>query len=133
MAELSSASPGLILAIYLDLILLDAETGQVVFAEEGLLLAQLPISTLFLALLPPRPSNLLPFSYSADGNTLLIGPSNDKLAFDLRTRTPIKLGGNLKNDVDGTYAFLGNDRIAAINGLDPPHTTASLASPMAAS
>ena len=60
------------------------------------------------------PQEMLPLTFSADGNTLLIGPENAKLAFDLRTRTQIKIGGDLKNKVTGAYAFLGNDRIAGI-------------------
>lgn len=42
---------------------------------------------------------------SQDGNYLIIGDFDGKLAFDLRTRTPIKLGGDFDRDVVGTYAF----------------------------
>jgi len=105
------------LSYYLDLSLLDAETGQVVFQKKDFYFWLYNYFSLLLAF-NRSPHNLLPFSYSADGNTLLIGPSTAKLAFDLRTRTPIKLEGNLKSSIDGTYAFLGNDRIAGINGHD---------------
>jgi WD40 repeat protein len=98
----------------LDLTLLDAETGQVVLQKKNFF-QPTPYFALLLAY-NRLPRNLLPLSYSADGNILLIGPSDAKLAFDLRTRTPIKLGGNLQSDIDGAYAFLGNDKIAGVNG-----------------
>jgi WD40 repeat protein len=103
----------------LDLSLLEAETGQVILLKKGFVQP----SAYFIVLLAMNhsPRDFLPLSYSADGNTLLIGPSFDKLAFDLRTRTPIKFAGNLKEDIDGTYAFLGNDRIAAVNAHNPPN------------
>jgi WD40 repeat protein len=61
------------------------------------------------------PSDLLWSSFSGDGNYLLIGPGSDKIAFDLRTRTPIKLGDALKSQVTGPFAFLGSDRVAGEN------------------
>ena len=103
----------------LDLSLLDAETGQVVLQKKNFFQPSIYFA-MFLAY-NRAPRNLLPLSYSADGNTLLIGPSDAKLAFDLRTRPPIKLGGNLKDEIDGTYTFLGNDRIAGVNSRDPGH------------
>ena len=42
---------------------------------------------------------------SQDGNYLVIGVDSGKLAFDLRTRTPIKLGGDFDHDVSGAFAF----------------------------
>ena len=61
------------------------------------------------------PSDLIPSSFSRDGNVLLIGPSSDKLAFDLRTRQPISIGGGLKAGIDGPYAFLGDDKIVGVS------------------
>jgi WD40 repeat protein len=57
----------------------------------------------------------VPSSISSDGNLLLIGPSTSKLAFDLRTRTPIKIGGPLKSDIDMVYAFQGNEKVLGVN------------------
>ena len=42
---------------------------------------------------------------SQDGNYLIIGVDDGKLAFDLRTRTQIKLGGDFNHDVSGAFAF----------------------------
>ncbi len=42
---------------------------------------------------------------SQDGNYLVIGVDTGKLAFDLRTRTPIKLGGDFDHYVSGAFAF----------------------------
>jgi hypothetical protein len=58
-------------------------------------------------------------SFSADGNFLLIGPADAKIAFDLRTRTPIKIGGDLKNKVTGAYAFIGNNLVVGVNNMNP--------------
>ncbi len=42
---------------------------------------------------------------SQDGNYLIIGVDDGKLAFDLRTRTQVKLGGDFNHDVSGAFAF----------------------------
>ena len=56
---------------------------------------------------------------SADGNTLLIGPGGPRLAFDLRARVPIKIGGGLKNDeFSSAMAFLGNDKVFTVSPVD---------------
>jgi WD40 repeat protein len=58
-------------------------------------------------------------SYSEDGNVLLFGGGDAKLAFDLKQRTAIKTGGSLKGSITGDYAFVGNDRLAGINRFEP--------------
>jgi WD40 repeat protein len=104
----------------LNLSLLEAESGQVIFEKKPFFQP-----TLFYAIMVTMnrsmgiPREMLPLSFSADGNTLVVGPDDSKLAFDLRTRTPIKIGGDLKNRVSGAYAFLGNDKLAGINLQDP--------------
>lgn len=57
---------------------------------------------------------MIPSSFSADGNYLLMGPADRKIALDLRTRTQVKIGGALAR-VNGPYAFLGSDRVAGEN------------------
>ena len=100
----------------INLALLDAESGQVLFEKKPFFQ---PTFLFALMIVYNRlPQEMLPLTFSADGNTLLIGPENAKLAFDLRTRTQIKIGGDLKNKVTGAYAFLGNDRIAGIDRED---------------
>jgi WD40 repeat protein len=44
-------------------------------------------------------------SISQDGNYFIIGGDVVKLAFDLRSRTPVKLGGDFVHDVSGAFAF----------------------------
>ena len=105
----------------LDLSLLEAETGQLILQKKGFFQPGAYANFMMLSVMNYSPRNFLPLSYSADGNTLLIGLSYAKLAFDLRTRTPIKFAGNLKEDIDGTYAFLGNDRIAAVEARTAPN------------
>lgn len=53
---------------------------------------------------------------SQDGNFLVIGGGSGtgKQAFDLRTRTPVKLGGEFNRDISGVFAFDGQ----AIAGED---------------
>ena len=103
----------------LNLALLDAESGQVLFEKKNFFVPNFFFSLMLnINRSMGLPREMLPFSFSADGNTLVIGPEDLKLAFDLRTRTPIKIGGELKNKIIGEYAFLGNDRIAVINRED---------------
>ena len=64
-------------------------------------------------------AEVLPARFSADGNYLLLGPRGSKLAIDLRTRTPVMIGGGLRDSVTGDYAFLGNDKVAVVNTFDP--------------
>ena len=80
------------------LTLLDSDTGATLWTKKDFFQP-----TWFIALLMSYSHNAestaawLSSSFSADGNTLLIGPGDAKLAFDLRTRTPIKVIGDLKN------------------------------------
>jgi hypothetical protein len=54
-------------------------------------------------------------SYSADGNTLLFAGGDALIAFDLRSRSVIKMGIGMRDTITGGYAFIGNDRVAAVN------------------
>jgi WD40 repeat protein len=99
-----------------DLNMLDSATGDVLFQKKTFFE---PSYGFFMELMATRmlglPSDLIPSSFSRDGNVLLIGPSSDKLAFDLRTRQPISIGGGLKAGIDGPYAFLGDDKIVGVS------------------
>ena len=104
---------------HFNLALLDSSTGETVWEKKDFF-----EPTYFFALLflishgNDSTADLIPSAFSPDGNSLIIGPSDAKLAFDLRTRTPIKLGGDLKSKVDSTYAFVDNDRVAGVNASD---------------
>jgi hypothetical protein len=113
---------------YLDLTMLDAATGAVVFQKKGFF--EPSINFLFRLAMSERsyiPRDLMQGSFSADGNVLLIGPSYAKLAFDLRTRAPIPIGKELKNTVTGAYAFVGSDKIAGV--ADSPKDSGVFAFP----
>jgi Peptidase family M48 len=104
--------------IFADATLLDSATGEVVFQKKNFFLPNL----LFLLTLAywqnsAVPPDILLSSFSADGNFLLIGPGSEKLAFDLRSRTQIPLGKELKN-INGVYAFLGSDKIVGVRSPD---------------
>jgi len=99
---------------FLNLALLDVESGAVLF-EKKPFFEPTYLFNLMLYFNRGSTKEFLPASFSADGNTLLIGPGDSKLAFDLRTRTPIKISGDLKNKVSGAFAFEGNDRVAGIS------------------
>jgi hypothetical protein len=97
----------------LDFSMLDVDTGNVLFKREDFFTPTLGYAiALNLATMFSLPADLMPSSISADGNTILIGPSINKLAFDLRTRTPIKISKGLVDSVNGAYAFIGNDKVA---------------------
>jgi len=60
---------------------------------------------------------ILNAAYSSDNNVLLLGTRGEKVALDLRSRTPIKLGGKIE-DITGQYAFIGPDSVAGIDYMD---------------
>jgi len=98
--------------ILLDLTLLDVASGQVLLQKKGVYtLSENDLYKLALAERYSIPVDIVPSSFSADGNVLLLGASIYKIAFDLRTRTLIQLGWGMNNIITGAYAFLGNDRV----------------------
>jgi len=104
----------------MNLALLDSTSGDVVWEKKPFF-----TPTFYIALLmtyshdEELTAEWLQSSFSADGNFLLIGPADAKIALDLRTRTPVKIGGDLKNKVTGAYAFIGNNMVAGVNGTNP--------------
>lgn len=99
----------------LDLAVLDVASGDVLYQKKEFFTPT--DKFLFLIELSRQlsaPADLIPGSFSADGNILLLGPDTSKLAFDLRTRAVIPIGGDLKRDVTGPYAFLGNNAVLGI-------------------
>ncbi|HET6169668.1 MAG TPA: M48 family metalloprotease, partial [Terracidiphilus sp.] len=103
----------------MDLSLLDSDSGQVVWQKKDFFEPNLFFAlTMYVTDLSEAAGEMVPSSFSPDGNYLLIGPDDRKVAFDLRTRTPVKIGGALVSKATGAYAFLGNDRVAGVNRLD---------------
>lgn len=107
----------------LDFAALDTSTGSVVYQKNNLV--SIPTASLtqwaFAVAYLGKPLDLIRSSLSADGNFLLIGGGKDKLAFDLRTRTALPIGDELKNSVDRAYAFVGNDKVLG-EAKDPRDT-----------
>ena len=98
--------------LVLDLAMLDTANGEVLFQKKGVMtLSYYEIYLLEIAARYGLTINLIPSSISADGNTMLVGPGSNKLSFDLRTRQPIALGGELKSGINSSYAFMGNDKV----------------------
>jgi len=99
----------------LDLIMLDAASGDVLLKKEDFFVPTFGFATeLNLVTALDLPVDLVPSSFSADGNTILIGPALSKLAFDLRTRTAIKVKKGLTDDLKDAYAFVGNDKVMGV-------------------
>jgi len=91
---------------------IDTLTGALLFQEKDMFVpADEDRALIAVARRLSLPVDVVPGSLSADGNTLLIGDSSNKIAFDLKNRTPIPVGKSLKADVNGAYAFVGDDRI----------------------
>lgn len=104
-------------SIALNLSLLDVGTGSVVFEKKPFFEPNWRFAfALEMVHADEIPADMIPFSLSPDGNVLLIGPGDKKLAFDLRTREPIKIAGELKSDSVNQYAFLAADRLVVENG-----------------
>ena len=78
---------------FFDLTVLDVASGSIVFQKKDFFVPTgIYLFRLALSQRSSIPLDLMPGSFSADGNTLLIGPATAKLAFDLRTRSPIPIG-----------------------------------------
>ena len=103
----------------MNLRLIDAASGKVVFEKKPFFKPTWMFAlTLVMADAGDVPSDILYSSFSSDGNYLLTGPADAKIAIDLRTREQVKIGGALRSQVTGAYAFLGNDRVAGVNLFD---------------
>lgn len=102
--------------LVLDLTMLDAASGETLYQKKGFfLLSEDALYTLAIARRFSIPVDLIPSSFSADGNVVLMGNDSDKVAFDLRTRQPIPLGGGLKGGINGSYAFVGSEKVFGVN------------------
>ncbi|HSU18586.1 MAG TPA: M48 family metalloprotease [Acidobacteriaceae bacterium] len=105
---------------WMELSLLDSESGNVLWDKKNLFEPSIFFSVMmYLTHESEAAGELVPSSFSADGNYLLIGPGDKKVAFDLRTRTQVKIGGPLVGRATGVYAFLGSDRVAGVNAGNP--------------
>jgi WD40 repeat protein len=99
--------------------MLDPANGTVLYHKDDFFHPNLRfLVDLALSRLSSQPSDIMFASFSQDGNLLLIGPGADKLAFDLRTRAPIAVGGGIKSPINGAYTFIGNDRVLGVNNFD---------------
>jgi hypothetical protein len=95
--------------------LVDVETGQSVFEQKSWFEPTYWAAVRLLGnAMAERRSTLLPRAFSPDGRRLLVGPSEAKMGFDLDTRTPLKIGGDLHGKIDTIYTFVGND-VAGVN------------------
>jgi WD40 repeat protein len=103
----------------LGIALLDVDSGSVLYDLKSWFLPNFNFEfAVLLRRLNNDSSDVLSSSLSADGNLLLIGPGSDRSAFDLRTRTPIKIGGALRSyDYPTSYCFRGNDKVVAMGGM----------------
>jgi WD40 repeat protein len=105
-----------------DFALFDVETGNEVFLKKVWFR---PSYAFAIAMVEHASEGVegtdwMPYAISADGNTLLIGGGFEKLAFDLRTRTSIKISGAInKNELGVSYAFRGNDQVLGVNSESP--------------
>lgn len=98
--------------------LLDVETGQVVNEHKSWFHPDFYSTlTLLLNQAADTSEGLFQYSFSADGDTILFGQGSVKLAYDLKTRTPINLSNSLQLTVSGAYAFEGSDKLAGISSM----------------
>ena len=100
--------------------LIDVESGNTVFEKKPWFHFDFGF---YLMLLRRRyngdQSDFVQLAYSGDGQTVLLGSASDKLAFDLRTRSQIALGGPIKDSsIWSSYCFQGNDKIVVVNNFD---------------
>jgi hypothetical protein len=105
------------------LMLIDTTSGAVVWNDKGFMHPSWSFY-FWVAILRGEgvPIDMIPYSISPDGNLLVIGQSDAKLAMDLRTRQPIEMAHGLKDSEVIAYAFVGNDRLLQMNGYTPKNS-----------
>jgi Zn-dependent protease with chaperone function/WD40 repeat protein len=106
--------------INLRVLLIDVETGNVVFEKKNWFQPNFNFDmSVLIHRLENDTSGILTSAFSADGNTLLLGPGSYRLAFDLRSRSPIKISGALTSyEFPVSYCFEGNDKIIAVHAAE---------------
>jgi hypothetical protein len=110
---------GLTPTVPFNLSLIDTETGQSIYQKNDFFGASVYSVWLWVVRHDIGLSDDPFFSaISQDGNYLTIGVDTGKLAFDLRSRTPVKLGGDFNHDVSGPFAF--KDQAIAGESLTSP-------------
>jgi WD40 repeat protein len=122
----SSLSPeGSVLACIdedLSLTLLQVATGQRIVTKVGfvpedwitfmaVLAARLQVAEGSLA--------LASFGFSPDGEYFLASARGNTLAFNLRTQREISVPGSIRNAMQVSFAFIGNDRIVGVDAGSP--------------
>ncbi|MGO4518732.1 M48 family metalloprotease [Terriglobus sp. 2YAB30_2] len=105
-----------------DLYLLDTESSQQIFVKKDF--ASIGgYTAYFWSFLHALGGTVQPvyLAFSQDGNTVVLGNGVGKLAFDLRSRSEIPLGGDFKNKVSGPFAFQASG-IAGIDFFEPKNS-----------
>jgi hypothetical protein len=105
-------------------LLIDVDTGNIVYEKKRWFQPNFNVELdAMLRRIEKDTTGIFTSSFSADGNLLLIGPGASRLGFDLRTRTPIKLGGALTDYIyPVAYCFAGNNKVYAVNSNDPTNS-----------
>ena len=103
------------------LTLLDTETSQVLWQNNAVAaIIQGMTSNAYTNLLVGlRDQSLFNFAQSTDGRILLMGALDRTLGFDLETRQPLSLQGELKHLGYSHYAFINNDKVLVENSAHP--------------
>lgn len=87
------------------------EFGQLTFAEFYVIAA--------LAAAERKNPQFVHMQFSPDGHYFLAGRHSVRFAFDLSTRKPINVSGPLKSIELGAFAFVGGDRLLALDVFSP--------------
>jgi hypothetical protein len=107
----------------LNLALLDTGTSETLWKKKNWLEPSTGLA--YNLLVSQALESHVPFfvsSYSADGRVLLFGGGDQKLAFDLDKRAVMKIGSDLRSYITGEYAFIGNDRLAGRDRINPKNS-----------
>ncbi len=63
--------------------------------------------------------NVLSLAFSADGRYLLASAGSSTMGYDVTERHPVALGGAIQRLNQAPFTFIGSDRIAVLNTLEP--------------
>lgn len=96
--------------ITFNLTMYDVDNGQAVFSKNNFSSITSYWGYLYLLQVLANDGLVFPYAISQDGNSLVTGVYGSpfgKLAFDLRTRTPLSLGSGIKDNASGLFVFAG--------------------------
>jgi len=96
--------------------LLDAATGKVIFEKKDFYTPTVwDLLNMLLAKAIGAQPHLVNLDYSPDARYFIAGSHENVIVLDLKSKSPVPIHGELKDDLGFWFGFAGNDRVVAGN------------------